>query len=176
MSNLSPMKLFFQKVLGLLHSGFCQNCMMSAHLVAEIHNLGQNHRRLFCFLAQFVFTTSETGLDYFHQKMNVWVASRVANQLTTRNLRKLGDFKKISEMLLLVGEYHPFTQKPNFDAFLVKNCKTSAVKHSIKKPILLNFVNLSPTFFPRLYCLLLTETAVLFSLFSALFNYHILSL
>ena len=28
---------FLQKVLFLLHFGFCQNCMSSANLVAEIH-------------------------------------------------------------------------------------------------------------------------------------------
>ena len=34
--------------------------------------------------------------------------------------------------------------------FFSKNRKKSAVKDSIEKPILLNFVNLSPTFCPRL--------------------------
>ena len=33
---------------------------------ADFHNLGQNIRRLFHFLAKFLFTTSETELDYFH--------------------------------------------------------------------------------------------------------------
>ena len=41
--------------------------------------------------------------------------------------------------------------KAKFWHSLVKNRKNSAVKHSIEKPILLNFVNLSPTFCPRLY-------------------------
>ena len=35
--------------------------------------------------------------------------------------------------------------------FFGKNRKKSAVKHSIEEPILLNVVNLSPTFCPRLY-------------------------
>ena len=34
---------------------------------------------------------------------------------------------------------------------MVKNCAKSAVKHSTEEPILLNFVNLSTTFRPRLY-------------------------
>ena len=34
------------------------------------YNLGQNIRRLFHFLAKFVFTTSETELDYYHQKVS----------------------------------------------------------------------------------------------------------
>ena len=43
-------------------------------------NLGQNTCRLF-FLAQFVFTTSETELDYYHRKMNVRVASQIVERL-----------------------------------------------------------------------------------------------
>ena len=55
----------------------------------------QNHRkkqfiqswtniwRLFHFLAQCFFTTSETDLDYYHQKVSVRVASRVAERLKT---------------------------------------------------------------------------------------------
>ena len=42
------------------------------------YDLGQNICRLFNFLAQFVFTTSETGLDYYDHKVNVMVASQVA--------------------------------------------------------------------------------------------------
>ena len=43
--------------------------------VRETYNLGQNICGLFDFLAQLVFTTSETKLDYLHQKVNVRVAS-----------------------------------------------------------------------------------------------------
>ena len=32
---------------------------------------------------EIIFTTSETELDYYHQKVNVWVASRVAERLKT---------------------------------------------------------------------------------------------
>ena len=38
-------------------------------------------------------------LDYYYQKPNVRVASRVAERFKTYNLRKLENFKKISEML-----------------------------------------------------------------------------
>ena len=49
------------------------------------------------------------------------------------------------------GEYAAFEPKAKFWRFFVKNGKKkSAVKRSIEKPILLNFVNLSATFFPRL--------------------------
>ena len=47
------------------------------------HNLGQNICGLVHFLAQLLFTISETKLDYYHQKVNVRVASRVAERLKT---------------------------------------------------------------------------------------------
>ena len=40
------------------------------------------------------------------------------------------------------------------ERFLAKSCKKSVVKQSIEKPILLNFVNLSPTFCPLLAAVL----------------------
>ena len=54
---------------------------------------------------QFLFTTNETEVDYYHQKVNVRVASRVAERHKTYNLRKLENFKKIPEMLGFDGEY-----------------------------------------------------------------------
>ena len=63
------------------------------------YNLGQKNCRFFYILAQFLFATSETELDYYPQKVNVRVTSRVAKQLKTKDLRKLGNFKKISEVL-----------------------------------------------------------------------------
>ena len=53
-------------------------------------------------------------------------------------------------MLGYDGEYPAVHPIAKFWRFSVKNCKKSAVKHSIEKPILFNFVNLSPTFCPRL--------------------------
>ena len=41
------------------------------------------------------------------------------------------------------GECSARHLKNKFWCFSVKNCKNSAVKHSIKKPVLLKFVNLS---------------------------------
>ena len=49
-------------------------------------------------------------LDYYHHRVNVGVASRVAEQLKTQNLRKLGNFKKNTEMIGFDGKYpaaHP---------------------------------------------------------------------
>ena len=51
---------------------------------------------------------SET--NSYHQKVNMQVASRVAERLKTCDLRKLGNFKKIPEMLGFDGDYpaaHP---------------------------------------------------------------------
>ena len=69
--------------------------------------------------------------------MNVRVASRVAERLKTYDVRKLGNFKKMSEILGFDGKYPAVQLKANFWHFLVKICKKSAVKHSIEKPILL---------------------------------------
>ena len=49
----------------------------------ETFNLGQNICRLFHLLAQFFFTTSETELDFYHQKVSARIASRVAERLKT---------------------------------------------------------------------------------------------
>ena len=110
------------------------------------YNLGQITCRLFHLWAQFLFTASETELDYYHQKMNVRFALRVNNL----RLGKLGNFKKIPEMLGFDGEYPAVHPKAKFWSFLLKNCTKLAVKHSIEKPILFNFVNLPPSFCPRL--------------------------
>ena len=47
------------------------------------YNLGQNIWRVFHFLVQVFFTTSETELDYYHQEVSVRVASRIAERLKT---------------------------------------------------------------------------------------------
>ena len=53
-------------------------------------------------------------------------------------------------MLVFDGDYPVVHPKAKFWQFLVKNCEKSAVKHSIKKPSLLNFENFSPIFCPKL--------------------------
>ena len=55
------------------------------------------------------------------------------------------------EMFGFNGEYPAVNPKVKFWRFSLKNCKISVVKNSIEKPILLNFMNLSLTFCPRLY-------------------------
>ena len=80
--------------------------------------------------------------------MNVQVASRVAEQLKTRDLVKLGNFKKIPEMFGFDGEYPAVQPKAKFWHVLVRNCIKLAVKYSIEKPVMFNFVNLSPNSCP----------------------------
>ena len=72
------------------------------------------------------------------------------NDLRLKVLRKIRNCKRIPEMLGFNGEYTAGHPKAKFLGILVKNWKISAVKNSIEKPILHNFVNLSPTFCPRL--------------------------
>ena len=47
------------------------------------YNLGQNIWRLFHVLAQFLFAAGEMELDYYHKKVSVRVASRVAKGFKT---------------------------------------------------------------------------------------------
>ena len=61
-----------------------------------------------------LFTRSETEIYYYHQKANVQVDSRVPEWLKTKDLRKLGNFKKIIEMLGFDGEYPVVHPKAKF--------------------------------------------------------------
>ena len=76
------------------------------------YNLGQNSCGLFHFLAQLVFTTRETKLDCYHQKVNVRVTSRVAERLKTKEI-----LRKSPKCLDSMASTQPPTQKPNFDDF-----------------------------------------------------------
>ena len=105
--------------------------------------------RLSYVLAKFLFTTSETELDYYHKKVNVRVTSRVAERLKTQDFRKFENFKKIPEMLRFDGKYPANTQKANFD-ICTKKCEKSAKNHFIEKHIFLNVVDLSTILCPRL--------------------------
>ena len=74
----------------------------------QVYNLGQKHLQTFSFFSTIcLHTTSETELDY-HQKVNVQVASRVAERLKTLGNQEIS--KKILDMLGFDGEYpavHP---------------------------------------------------------------------
>ena len=62
-------------------------------------------------------------------------------------MRVASQVEKISETLGFDGEY---PDKRQISIFIQENCEKSAVRHSIEKPILLNFVNLSTIPCPRL--------------------------
>ena len=74
----------------------------------------KNIRRLFDFLAKFVFNKSETELDYSQQKVRARFASRVPERLKTEDLRQLGTFQKIPDMLPFDGEYPVVQPKAKF--------------------------------------------------------------
>ena len=92
-------------------------------------NHGQNICRLFHFLEQIVYTTSETELGYYHQEKTVQVASGVPNDISRKSV---------------------VDPKIKFRSFSVKNSKRSAAEPSIEKAILPIFVILFPTFCPRI--------------------------
>ena len=46
------------------------------------------------------------GLNYYHQKVNIRVISRIAQRLKTQSCRKLGNSQKISKMLANDGQAH----------------------------------------------------------------------
>ena len=52
----------------------------------QIWNLGQNIFRLFHVLAQLFFTKSDMELDYYHEKLNVRVASKVVELFMSTNV------------------------------------------------------------------------------------------
>ena len=94
----------------------------------------------FPVLAQFLFNTSETELDYYHQKVNVRVTSRPDERLKIDDFRKIENFKNNPWNARVYIEYPSCNPKGND---VPQNQKKSAVKNSIEKPISLNFVKLS---------------------------------
>ena len=84
-----------------------------------------------------------------HRKVNIRVATRVAKRLNTQDLRKLVKFRKSLKCLELIGKYSACHQKKILTVVL-QNCEKTAVKHSIEKPVLLNFGDLSTIFCSRL--------------------------
>lgn len=88
---------------------------------AIIGNPGQNVCGLFPILTKFLFTTSESELEYCRQNVNTQVASRVAERVNT--------WKQCNCLCLeLVANAQPDTQKANFDRcarkFLKIICET----------------------------------------------------
>ena len=63
------------------------------------------------------------------------------------NVRVASQVEETLETLVFDGEY---PDKRQISIFVQENCEKSALRHSIEKPILLNFVNLSTILCPRL--------------------------
>ena len=95
-------------------------------------------------LAQFLFTTSKTELNYYHQKLSVWAARKFQE-----NLWNAWSWWRVPRL----------TPKCQILMVLSKSRKKSAVPYKnlnswkinfMQKPIFLNFVNLCTTFCPGL--------------------------
>ena len=74
--------------------------------------LEKNICRLFHVSAQFLFTTSEMKLDYYQQKVNARVVSRVVE---SPKQQILGNFEKIPEMLGMMATTQPTIHKAYSD-------------------------------------------------------------
>ena len=84
--------------------------------------------------------------------MNIRVASRVGKRLKKRlkDLRKVVNFTEILKMLEIDGKALSRPPKRQILTDMLQNYKISAVKYSIGKPMLFNFMNLSAAFCSRL--------------------------
>ena len=71
------------------------------------YNHFYNILRLFDVLPNFLFTTSETMRDYYLQTWHIRVASRVAKQLQTEDLRKLGNIREVTKSHRMIAQ-RPF--------------------------------------------------------------------
>ena len=73
--------------------------------------------RLFHFLARFLFTTSDTELDYYHNKKSLRIFSRVPQRLKPSDLRKFGNSRKSLKCLDLKVSIQVATLKSIFEVF-----------------------------------------------------------
>ena len=75
-------------------------CHEKAHLRQNWVHLQSltEYLRHFFVLSLFPFTKSELELDDYHQKLNVQVASRVAERRQAYDLSKWENFRKISKL------------------------------------------------------------------------------
>ena len=66
-------------------------------------------------------------------------------------VKKLGNFKRIPEILGSNGQVLSQPPERNIFTFALQKFAKSAIQHSIEKPMLFNFADLSAIFCPRLY-------------------------
>ena len=78
------------------------------------YNLGQNVCRLFHILTQFPLTKGKAELDYYHQKVNIRVASRVTERLKTQDLGNQEISRKLLKCLELKASTQVAILKENF--------------------------------------------------------------
>ena len=94
--NLHIYLFSFFKISQKLH--VFKNCGHSLLSYTKYYNLGQTILRLFDVLPNFSFTTSKMMRDYYLQTWYIPVASRVAKQLKSYDVRKLGNIRKVSKL------------------------------------------------------------------------------
>ena len=68
--------------------------------------------------------------------------SVLSNDFGLKNLRKLVSLKKIPEIFGIRASTQPASPPKNVLTVVLVNCKKIAVKHSLAKSILFNFMNL----------------------------------
>ena len=89
-----------------------------------MYNHLKNICRLFHILPQqSSLNITERELDYYHQKVNIQVASRVAEQLKTWHQRKLGNFPWILICLDIMRKYSAVHPKSKFRHLFYKIAK-----------------------------------------------------
>ena len=111
-------------------------------------NLGQRICSLFRVLVQFLFTKSETELDYYREKQNVRVTHELSNDLRLSIFQNQEISWKFLKCLDLITSTQPSTLKANFETCGRKSQKIS-FETLHRKPILLNFASFSAKFCPR---------------------------
>ena len=79
---------------------------LQSTIPCQTNNHAENICTLFPILAQSIFTKRESELDYYHQKVNVRVTSRVAKRLKTKDLGKLERIRKSIKSLGLMESSH----------------------------------------------------------------------
>ena len=112
--------LFFVVYLCL----FAKSNFLSQQKLSLLHKIASTkYLETFSCLAWFPFTRNEIGLDYYQERVNVKISSRVAEQVKIYDLRKLASFKKIPEMLWIKKQVTSWPQKIKILKIALQNAK-----------------------------------------------------
>lgn len=113
-------------------------------------NYEKNICRILHILAQYLFTTSERRLNCYYIRWMHMLCQDLPNDLNLRSC----EIKKFQGNPWNAWNWwestHPTTHTSSFGSCSTKFQKAT-VKHSIEKPMLLNFVDLSTIYCPRLH-------------------------